>query len=841
MPQRLSLALLSLLLLLVACTQPADPTPPPMPTDTPEAAATTPTPPAPGDLWQTIQDRGRMVVGVSADYPPFEYYTDEFIIDGFDIALIRDIAAELGVSVQFKDMAFDGLGGALQLGQIDTAISAISYTPERDQQFDFSNTYFVSADAILALESAELGPITDVAQLAPLRVGVQSGTIFEDWVRDELIDTELMPQANLFVYQELTTADRDLIDGRIDVVVLDALPAERALETFGELEIVGRDLNRERLAIALPSGETTLQDRLNDALISLQESGRVNDLIEEYIGLDEDEILPIPPTEPDEPEGITPEPDGCIDGMAFVGDINYDDQDMTNPPALQPGESFQKGWRLRNVGTCTWDDRYGLVYVGGSSPAARMNGVPVDIQGAVPPGQTVDVYADLVAPLTPGTYQGFWSMRSPSGLLFGERVWVGITVVGNPTPTPLPTQTPAPNIEFSADRTAINAGECATLTWRVENVSAVYLYELGQPWQNFPVQGSGSRAVCPTETTTYELRVVNNDGSVTLRQIRIDVRPVANAPVIDFFNANPPVIQAGHCTQLGWQVRGTVSNVALTRDGETIWASAPVSGRLEECPREAKSYEYVLTASGPGGTSRSTVYVTVNAAVNTPTPTPVPTSTPAPLPPQIYSFSVRPNQIVAGECVVITWNTGGGTTYVRILRDGVTLLDGAPLAGGEQDCLTRAGTYNYGVEVRSSSGATDFRDQQVTVNDAPVENPLANTSWTLTGMFNDGMPSPIIPGTTVSASFSADGRVSGSSGCNTYGATYTVSGAQIAITPPSATNTSCGTPEGVMAQEAAYLATLSDAAGFEINGPTLSIRNSAGQTILTYQAAPQPR
>ena len=93
------------------------------------------------------------------------------------------------------------------------------------------------------------------------------------------------------------------------------------------------------------------------------------------------------------------------------------------------------------------------------------------------------------------------------------------------------------------------------------------------------------------------------------------------------------------------------------------------------------------------GSSRQVTHATVTSVVNTPTPTPVATSTPAPQPPIIFSFSVIPNQIVVNECVNISWNTGGGTTYVRIVRDGQTLIDGAPLGVNRIDGVRLEITY----------------------------------------------------------------------------------------------------------------------------------------------------
>ena len=161
-------------------------------------------------------------------------------------------------------------------------------------------------------------------------------------------------------------------------------------------------------------------------------------------------------------------------------------------------------------------------------------------------------------------------MRNAQGSAFGARVWVGITVGQQPSPTPLPTQTPTPGISFTADRTQINQGECATLSWSTENVQAVYLYQQGQTWQDHGVVGSGTRQVCPQQTTVYELRVVKQDGSVEIRQIQINVTPVVNAPIINQFGVDPSRQETGQCVQLVWNVSGNVSQVQLQRSGTVL-------------------------------------------------------------------------------------------------------------------------------------------------------------------------------------------------------------------------------------------------------------------------------
>jgi heat shock protein HslJ len=100
-----------------------------------------------------------------------------------------------------------------------------------------------------------------------------------------------------------------------------------------------------------------------------------------------------------------------------------------------------------------------------------------------------------------------------------------------PTATPIrPTAVPPPQaqINFWADRTQISRGECATLNWNVQNVRGVWVYPQGSDFNAFPRTGQGNERVCPAATTTYEMRVLLQDGSTQFRQVTINVaQPIA--------------------------------------------------------------------------------------------------------------------------------------------------------------------------------------------------------------------------------------------------------------------------------------------------------------------------
>jgi ABC-type amino acid transport substrate-binding protein len=417
-----------------------------------------PTPVAgPQDAWTRIQSTGRMVVGTAADYPPFEYRTSSFTIDGFDAALMREIARRLGVSVELRDYAFDGLLDGIQLGQLDGAIAAISVTDERSQQVNFSRVYHVGQDAVLAPADYSGSQITIAENLAGKRVGVQDGSVYETEMQRTLVDTGLIKPADLVTYVDILDAVDDLAAKTIDFVVMDAAPAATIAQT-GQVKLAGGGLTRQQFAIALPKNSPVLLAQVNRVLDDLFASGYIGQLQQKYLGT--------PGSGPGSPTP-TPTPAPCINSMKWVTDINYDDHNMKAPPVLQPGQKFTKTWRVRNAGTCPWQPSFHLDFISGT----RMGGQPVKVGKTIPVGGTVDLSVNLTAPTAPGTYQGIWQMRDNQGTAFGERIWVGIQVPAPPAPptaTPLP---PAPPAEmqisqFGVDRNTIHYGECVNLYWQ---------------------------------------------------------------------------------------------------------------------------------------------------------------------------------------------------------------------------------------------------------------------------------------------------------------------------------------------------------------------------------------
>jgi len=155
----------------------------------------------------------------------------------------------------------------------------------------------------------------------------------------------------------------------------------------------------------------------------------------------------------------------------------------------------------------------------------------------------------------------------------------------------------------------------------------------------------------------------------------------------------------------------------------------------------------------------------------------------------------------------------------------------------EQEFLAAIGTaatYQINgnrLEMRTANGEIAATFEAVKSND------LAGTNWTVIDYNNGrgGVVSTII-GTELTATFSPDGILSGSSGCNTYQAGYEVDGNNITIGLPISTLMACAEPDGIMEQEQEYLTALSTAATYQISGDRMEMRTAEGSIVASFQS-----
>ncbi|MCA1063312.1 transporter substrate-binding domain-containing protein [Rossellomorea sp. AcN35-11] len=220
----------------------------------------------------------KLIMGTSADYKPFEYvdtaHSDEII--GYDIDLANMLAKEMGHEIEIKDMEFSGLISALKTGQVDFVLSAMTPTPERQKNVDFSDVYYTAQDMIISTTEAGIQSEKD---LDGKTVGVQLGSIQQD-AAEELSKSI---QLKVDTRDRIPELIQDLQNGRFDAIIIENTVANGYLDKHDELQGHTMNVDEEEAgsAVALPKN-SELTSEFNAALKKLKENGELEKLAEKW-------------------------------------------------------------------------------------------------------------------------------------------------------------------------------------------------------------------------------------------------------------------------------------------------------------------------------------------------------------------------------------------------------------------------------------------------------------------------------------------------------------------------------------------------------------------------------
>ncbi len=213
-------------------------------------------------------------VGISADYPPFEYIQNGKII-GFDVDLAKEITKELGFALQIIEMDFSGLMLSLQQGKLDFVISNISINEKRKQNTDFSIPYYEGSIAAVSLSNMH---IVNSDNLYEKAVGVQVGSTMEEFIRERVVSSKI----NLITLQKVPQLLQELKLGRIDVVLVDQTQVAQIKDKMPEMTAMVLEDTISQYAIAFQKN-SALTEKFNQAIQKLKDSGFIASLEEKWL------------------------------------------------------------------------------------------------------------------------------------------------------------------------------------------------------------------------------------------------------------------------------------------------------------------------------------------------------------------------------------------------------------------------------------------------------------------------------------------------------------------------------------------------------------------------------
>ena len=231
-------------------------------------------------------------VGMECNYAPFNWTTtttNEFTqpitgtdyADGYDVVIATKMAEATGRKVQIVKLDWDNLILSLKNNQIDAIIAGMTDTPEREQEVNFTDPYYVSEEVMIVKADGKYKDAHDIQDFSGATVQGQMNTIYDE-VIDQIQGVKHQPAAETF-----PAAIQALQAGAVDGVVSELPVANGVVAANSDLAIVrfdeGKNFDADTsVSIAVRKENTDLKDQLNKALAEISTDDR-NKLMEDAV------------------------------------------------------------------------------------------------------------------------------------------------------------------------------------------------------------------------------------------------------------------------------------------------------------------------------------------------------------------------------------------------------------------------------------------------------------------------------------------------------------------------------------------------------------------------------
>ncbi len=233
------------------------------------------------DKVQEIRERGVLLVGATGDYKPMSFYdtvTKEYV--GFDAALAEDLAASLGVKLQYVKTSWPTLMKDTLDGKFDLALCGITITEERKKLALMSDGYLENGKTVLCrAEDAEKYTSLQAINRKEVRVMENPGGLNEKFARANL------PDATLIIHNVNEEIPGLVADGKADVMITEVMEAEFYVSKDARLAapLLRMPFTHGQLGALMPPGSESLQKYVNRFIRRERRSGRLDELKQIYL------------------------------------------------------------------------------------------------------------------------------------------------------------------------------------------------------------------------------------------------------------------------------------------------------------------------------------------------------------------------------------------------------------------------------------------------------------------------------------------------------------------------------------------------------------------------------
>ena len=227
----------------------------------------------------TVSD-GKLTMATNAFFPPYEYYEGEKIV-GIDQEIAQEVATRLGLELVIDDVEFDSIITGVQANKYDIGCAGMTVTEDRLKSVNFTTPYAKGIQAIIVKEDS---PITDIDTLVAgdYKVGVQQGTTGDIYLSSSVEDGGV-GEERVVRFNKGADAVLDLVNGKVDAVVIDNEPAKSFVQANTGLKILETPYAEEEYAMCLNKNNPELLNKINEALDAMKKDGTIDKIIEKYI------------------------------------------------------------------------------------------------------------------------------------------------------------------------------------------------------------------------------------------------------------------------------------------------------------------------------------------------------------------------------------------------------------------------------------------------------------------------------------------------------------------------------------------------------------------------------
>ena len=223
---------------------------------------------------------GKLVVGLSPDYPPFENLEGDEVV-GFEVELGKAIAEELGLEYENKNLQFDAIIPAVVSGgQVDIGMSGFTVTPEREEQIDFTDAFYIDDQAVAVMKDEDITEenAAEALNQEGIIIAVQSGTTGETYAQENY------PNATIQPYGNSTDCFAAMQSGQANAVCTNQAVVEKMIkDAYQDAEVVATSATGEEYAIVVSKDNPELTKALNEALKKLKENGTIDELTAKWL------------------------------------------------------------------------------------------------------------------------------------------------------------------------------------------------------------------------------------------------------------------------------------------------------------------------------------------------------------------------------------------------------------------------------------------------------------------------------------------------------------------------------------------------------------------------------